>query len=223
MKLEKIAILGAGTYGETLLTYLLEAGHEVLGFIDDHPDMEGAKVKGFPVLGKYEDLFNDDFKATIECIICSIGDNHVRVTYLSELVSQGYEAPNFVHDTVILTEDISMGKGIYILPGSIIMPHVILNDYCIISMGCKIAHHTVLHEGAFVSTGSNIGASIDIGGKTLMGIGCTIMTGVKKIGENAIIGAGSMVIRDVPDQAVVVGNPGRIVKYIETHSNTTPK
>ena len=82
-----------------------------------------------------------------------------------------------------------------------------------ISMGVNIAHHTIISRGSFISQGSNIGASITIEENVFCGIGSIIMTDVNRIGCNSIIGAGSVVIKDVPDYATVVGNPGRIIGY----------
>jgi len=48
----------------------------------------------------------------------------------------------------------------------------------------------------------------------VISVGCIIIAGVT-IGENSIVGAGSVVTQDVPDYCVVVGNPARIVKKIE--------
>ena len=46
-----------------------------------------------------------------------------------------------------------------------------------------------------------------------IGANATILPGVV-VGANALIGAGSVVVRDVPDGAVAVGNPARIIKHI---------
>ena len=59
---------------------------------------------------------------------------------------------------------------------------------------------------AFAVTTVRVGASI--------GGGATILPGVT-IGRNAMVGAGAVVTRSVPDRAVVVGNPARIVRYVE--------
>ena len=50
-----------------------------------------------------------------------------------------------------------------------------------------------------------------------IGLGANLIQGIT-IGENAIIGAGSVVLKDVPANAVVVGNPGRIIKINEVEN-----
>jgi len=52
-----------------------------------------------------------------------------------------------------------------------------------------------------------------IGNDVFVGHNVTILPGVNKIGDGALIGAGSVVTRDVPDFAIVVGNPAKIIRY----------
>ena len=47
-----------------------------------------------------------------------------------------------------------------------------------------------------------------------LGAGCTILPGVS-VGKHAIVGAGSVVTKDVPDYGVVVGNPARVIKMLD--------
>ena len=47
-----------------------------------------------------------------------------------------------------------------------------------------------------------------------IGSGATVLCGVT-IGERALVGAGSVVTKDVPDGAVIAGNPARVIRYIE--------
>jgi UDP-2-acetamido-3-amino-2,3-dideoxy-glucuronate N-acetyltransferase len=111
---------------------------------------------------------------------------------------------------------------------------------------CKISSHTFICEGVHIDDGVFIGhqvvftndifpRSIDESGDLLtegywrlthtyvkkrasIGSGCTILPGVT-IGENALVGAGSVVTKDVPDHAVVVGNPARVIRYVtEDHT-----
>ena len=55
---------------------------------------------------------------------------------------------------------------------------------------------------------------IKIGNDVWIGVNVTILPGVT-IGENAVVGAGAVVTKDVPDNAVVVGNPARVIRYLD--------
>lgn len=106
---------------------------------------------------------------------------------------------------------------------------------------CKISSHTFVCEGVDIEDNVFIGhnvafindsyprAATTTGGlqteadwkveKTLVrkgasiGSGCTILSKIT-IGENAIVGAGSVVTKDVPANAIVAGNPARVLRYL---------
>ena len=93
------------------------------------------------------------------------------------------------------------------------MPYSKIDDYTMISMSVNLAHHSLLSKGTFLSTGVNFGASITAEPYTYCGISSTIMTGISHLGENCLIGAGAVVINDVPKDAVMVGVPAKILKF----------
>lgn len=209
----KSVIIGAGTYGEVYLAYLQEAGVDIVGFIDDAPKSDN--VRGVPVLGGMECLpqLKEDYG--VEAIYCPLGNNKLRVKFLLYAKELGYQTPNFIHPSVVISPNVTIGNGVYILLGTTIMPHTTIKDYTMISMGVHLAHHTVLEEGVFLSTGCNFGASIVAHKYAYCGISSTIMTGLHELGEDCLIGAGAVVIRDVEPKAVVAGVPAKIIKYKE--------
>lgn len=210
----KTIIIGAGTYGEVYLYYLQEVGYEIIGFLDDNKSLWNTKIQGVPVLGGV-DLLNDRESLGAEAVFCPLGNNKLRVKFLNKAKTLGYKTPNYIHSSVIIPTNIKMGEGVYILLGAKIMPYVSLEDYTMISMGAHIAHHTTLEKGTFISTGVNFGASIVAKEYSYVGIGATIMTGVKELGKECLIGAGAVVIKDVPNKAVVAGVPGKVIKIKE--------
>jgi len=113
---------------------------------------------------------------------------------------------------------------------------------------CKISSHTFICEGVAIEDNVFVGHSVAFindsyprattaeGGlqtesdwkveRTLVkkgasiGSGCTILANIT-IGENALVGAGSVVTKDVPANAIVAGNPARFLRYIEQTTEAT--
>ena len=216
----KSLIIGAGKYGEVYLSYLIEEGIEVIGFLDDDNSKIGTKILGIPVLGPISSMTDH----CAEAVYCPIGNNSLRVDVLNYAQNHGLKTPNFIHKDVKISPDVKISQnGVYILGNTLIMPHVKIGDYVMISVGSNIIHHTTLERGVFVSNGVNLGASINVKPLAYIGMGATIMTGVNIVGKDSLIGAGATVIKDVPDFAVMAGVPARIVKFkqhIDTQEDT---
>lgn len=211
----KSVIIGAGTYGEVYLAYLQEAGIEIVGFLDDNPKYKDTHIKNIPVLGEISFLKNLKEKFGVEAVYCPLGNNQLRVRFLKQAQRLGYETPNYIHPTVTISPNVSIGKGVYILLGTTIMPYTIMKDFVMLSMHVSIAHHSILEEGVFLSSGCTFGASIHAKKYAYCGLGSSIMTGIHELGENCLVGAGAAVIKDVPDNAVVAGVPAKILKIKE--------
>lgn len=213
----KSVIIGAGTYGEVYLAYLQEAGIEIVGFLDDDPKFMGTNVRGVPVLGGVSSTMEFLKKNyDVEAVYCPLGNNRLRVKFLLMAKEYGLKTPNFIHPSVLISPGVTIGEnGVYILPKTVIMPWVTIKDYVMMSVNSVVSHHSILDEGVFLSFGVNFGASVHAGKYTYCGISSTIMTGVHELGEDCLIGAGAVVIKDVPDKAVMAGVPAKCLRFKE--------
>ena len=209
----KSIIIGAGKYGEVYLSYLRESGVNVVGFLDDDPKVADSQFGGLPVLGPISILSTLKEKYGITSVYCPLGNNKLRVKFLRQATSLGYDTPCYIHPSVIISPNVEIGKGVYILLGTQVMPYTKIEDFVMISMNESIAHHNILRTGTFLSTGCNFGASIVAEENSYCGIGSTVMTGLHRLGKDCLIGAGAVVIKDVPDGAVMAGVPAKIIKY----------
>jgi len=86
----------------------------------------------------------------------------------------------------------------------------------LIKKGAHIAHDILIstHDHGFDYRNKPIGKALEIGENAFIGSKSIIMHNCNYIGKNAVVGTGSVVTKDVPDYAVVAGNPAKIIKYI---------
>jgi len=129
------------------------------------------------------------------------------------------------------------GHGVVIREDNHIGNHVSIWNHTTIDYGCRIGHrvkihcngyiaqYSVIEDDVFIAPGVTFANDLFPKGRhadkvmqgpyirrgAAIGVNCTILPGVE-IGEGALIGAGSVVTRDVPAHAVVWGNPARVQK-----------
>ena len=112
----------------------------------------------------------------------------------------------------LLADTIKIGKNVVIMNGFQCMSSggLTIEDGTLISLNCTIAtnNHDMYERNIITCKPVHIKKNV------WMGVNVTILPGVT-IGENAVVGAGAVVTKDVPDNAVVVGNPARVIKYLD--------
>lgn len=206
-----IYILGAGTYGEVILELAEDCGFNVLGFYDDEKSMLGKKVLGVEVVGTIKDLLKTDFIKGNQ-FVTSIGNNRTRKELNDLIIYNGGSTPKLVHPDAKVSRYAEIQDGAIIHAASYVFTGSVIEQSCIISPNSGVSHHTHLHKGVFVSFGATVGAYINIEESSFVGMASNISTNVKTLGRDCLIGAGAVVIRDVPENAVVIGNPAKYLR-----------
>jgi acetyltransferase EpsM len=110
-----------------------------------------------------------------------------------------------------ISREITELKKILILEGVVINTGTSIGKHCIINTSSSLDHHNKISDFVHIAPGTHTGGNVEIDEGAFLGIGTSVIPGIK-IGKWSIIGAGSVVIEDVPDYATVVGVPGRVIK-----------
>jgi carbonic anhydrase/acetyltransferase-like protein (isoleucine patch superfamily) len=104
-----------------------------------------------------------------------------------------------------------IGVGLYLQEAVVVQAAVELSNNVSIHTGSVVGHETAIGQSVFIAHAVSVSGCCRIGDGTFIGTNATILPRIA-IGRWATIGAGAVVTKDVPDYAVVVGNPGRVVR-----------
>lgn len=211
----RVLILGAGGHAQVvndilLRCFALGSNYQPIGFLDDNIRHTGTTLMGLPVLGPITRLHEFDHEA----VIVAIGDNHARKRIFVMLQVQGIPIVSAVHPAAVLAPDIHLGEGVMICAGVVVNTGTVVGDNVILNTACSIDHHNYIKSHAHIAPGTHLGGDIHVGEGALVGIGVSVIPG-RSIGDWATVGAGAVVIRDVPPFATAVGVPARFIKQHE--------
>jgi acetyltransferase-like isoleucine patch superfamily enzyme len=115
--------------------------------------------------------------------------------------------------------DVVVGVNTYLGPGNVVGDHVKIHTSCFLE-GVTLGNNVIVAPHAVFTNDpyppckqcvEEVGGAV-VGENTVIGANATILPGIK-IGKNCLIGAGSVVTKDVEDEVVVVGNPAHVIKY----------
>ena len=116
-----------------------------------------------------------------------------------------------IDPTAITAPTNAIGMGSFINAGCILGARASISRHVLINRGASIGHHVEIGECASVGPGAIVGGDVTIGPGAMIGTGAILLPNVR-VGAFAAVGAGAVVTRDVPDRAMVLGNPARVVR-----------
>ena len=121
----------------------------------------------------------------------------------------GFTWTTLVAESSFVSSLAVLGPGTQVLYQVSIEAGVKIGAHCIINSGAVITHDCTVGDYVHIAPGARIGGGASIGEGTLIGIGAILLPGVQ-VGKWCRIGAGSVVNRDISDNAVAYGVPARV-------------
>ena len=215
--MKKVVIIGGRVDGhaKVVLEIIQAAGKfEVEGFIDDNLFGKGLSIRGLPVIGTVSDLPMLTKKLKLYGAIVAIGDNQKRRLLGIQVKESGLTLINVIHPTVHLDSDVVIGEGNCFCQGVIIVAGSTIGNSVNIHTGATIDHDNVIDDGANLGPGVHTAGRVKIGRDAFLGTG-TIIIPDCSVGEGVIAGAGTVIIDSVEPYCKVVGVPARLIERLE--------
>jgi len=206
----KYVIVGGGAQAKYVVDILVNCcNQKVVGILDveDNREYHGSKIGGVEVLGYYKELIGDYPPSKFKAVICH-SDNKTKELVYSELKKLGYAFPNIIHPNAYISRSAELGEGNIICSGVSIMPFARIGNCVIIHSNSVIEHDCEIDDFVNIAPSVALAGYVKIGRRSYIFTNATVVPGVK-IGRDVKVGAGSVVLEDVPDNRVVKGVPAR--------------
>jgi len=203
-----VILFGTGEHARVIADIARLAGQDLVAVVDE--DRTKAGIEGIP-------LYHDAREAAEHhpgarwCV--SIGVNHTREAVVARLENSlpRVRFARLIHGRATVADGVEIGDGTVVMAGVVINPGTRIGRHCIVNTGACLDHDNLLEDFASVAPGVTTGGKVEVGFATAICIGACIQHGVQ-IGQRTVIGAGSVVLGDIPELSVAYGTPCRVVR-----------
>lgn len=205
-----IILLGAGGHAKVLIDALHAAGLGVRGVVAPSLAGETEYWRGIPVMESDEDLLRLP-PDQIELVngIGSIPGQVLRKEIFEKFTSAGFSFRTVIHPSAIVGSEVMLMPGAQLMAGTIVQADSLVGSNTIINTGAYVDHECRIGAGVHIAPGAVVSGGVQIGADTHIGTGASIIQGIR-LGQNVLVGAGTVVVRDVPDNARMMGPAPRI-------------
>ncbi|GBD36500.1 Putative acetyltransferase EpsM [bacterium HR36] len=213
MERQNVLLFGSGGHARVVLDALLASERfQVVGIID-HRLPPGEAVLGVPVLGTDSDLPHIIRQFHVGGFVVGIGDNWRRAQLTRRILQHSPELRplTVVHPAASVSRFAQLGPGTVVLPGAIVNAGAVLGAGCVLNTHSSVDHDCRLGEFVSVAPHACLGGTVTVGDYSAICLGAHVIHGVC-IGCATVVGAGALVLQNLPDQVVAYGVPARIVR-----------
>ena len=215
----KIAIFGGAGGGEITaqtLSRLAAAGGDVslLGYLNDAVPA-GTELLAGSVLGPFSSWKSLPNEVLFAAPLHKAKEMKSRAERICALSIPQSRWAKIIDPSAIVARNTGIGSGSIILPLVVVGPSCSLGHHVVCWPASQVGHNVQISDFVF------LGRASVISGYCKLGLGCYVGSGAVirehcELGVFSIVGSGSVVISNVPDFAIVVGNPARVIGVATT-------
>ena len=192
-----VILISSGIHGREMVEIIRRTGkYNLLGIVRITDTTEQISPDGIPILGSLSAL--SDYPET--AVMC---DNEAK--YGSDRLISLIDPTAFVHPSAVIS------RGCVVYPNCFIGAEAVIGERCFILSGAVVNHNCTLGDNVVMATAAHLAGSVTVGDNAYIGQDATIRQ-FTTVGKNALIGMGSVVVKPVPDNAVMVGNPAKLLR-----------
>lgn len=206
--MENIYIVGASGFAKEVYSLIVtEKMYKVCGFIDHDPEFEYLEFNNqkIPILA--EKIFLEDKGLYNSNIALGIGSPKIIKKIFDKY--KNYTFPNIISSNAIIGIGVKFGLGNIVTQNVIFTTNIRIGDGNIFNLGSTVGHDCIIGNFNVVNPAVNISGGVEVGNMNLLGVGCIILQYLE-IGNCNIIGGSTLVTKNVNDDKLIIGIPGKV-------------
>jgi sugar O-acyltransferase (sialic acid O-acetyltransferase NeuD family) len=200
-------IAGAGGHARELYFEWQQLTQENVCFFDDTRDAKGLIHDRFMVIQSINEaalLFKGDDR-----FILGVGKPSLRELLCHKLEEAGGELCSLISATALIgSEGIDLARGLNIMSGAVLTTGIKVGKGSLIHIHVSIHHDCKIGAFCELSPGCRLLGGVELEDRVSIGSGAVVLPGIR-IGQDAVIGAGGVVTKNVPAGAVIKGVPAK--------------
>lgn len=160
-----------------------------------------------PVMGDLQDLISSPKS---DHLVMAIGDPALKRKIVRSLDSLDIQFPVLIHPTasIDLPENVSLGEGTILAAGVRLTTEIEIGKHVLVNLNSTIGHNASIENYCSLMPTVNIAGNVHLSEAVFVGAGASVINGLL-VGPDTTIGAGAVVIRDVPGAITVAGIPAK--------------
>ncbi len=200
-------IVGAGGHAKVIVEILRHAGRfRPVACVS--PTRRIETVLGVPVVGS-DDALPLLFRHGVRHAFVAIGDNALRCRLIDNVKRLGFSLATAVSPAAHLAASCRIHPGAALMPGCCVGSDTLVAEGVIVNTGAVADHDCQLLQCCHVGPGASLAGSVHVQPLAFVATGATVIPN-RTIGQSAIVGAGAVVVRDIPANMLAVGVPARV-------------
>lgn len=207
-----IYALGVGASTPVFCEIATACGFYVAGLYHYNETRTGERVFGMEIKGSFEDLFKHNLEGMN--FLLTMGDMDLRNEITEKIQKAGGKTPTLIHPMTCVSPNSTISDdGVVIGPMVVVQAGTVISKGCVLRDMALVCHNAQIDPFAFVGPKALVGAFVHVNEFAFIGQASTLVSHkASSIGRHSLIGAGSVVTKNVGDNVVAVGVPARDIK-----------
>jgi sugar O-acyltransferase (sialic acid O-acetyltransferase NeuD family) len=206
-----VAVFGGRLLAPMILRRIEAAGggYRFAGLLDDTV-APGSTIEGDAVLGPFSAWSGLPAETQFVAPLHKAKEMPARAALVAALGVPDARWATIVDPQTAIASRTTIGAGALIAPFAVLLPSTRIGRHVAIRQGVSVGHDVDIGDWCMIAANASIAGRVRIGEGAYIGMGATVREDVT-VGRWSVIGMGASVLHDVPDFAIVAGNPARIV------------